>query len=383
VRIAHLADIHLTSRHNDAQETLDEQVERLLWIGDDAVKNGAEAILVAGDFFDRAHGSTPAERNAAIDVVVRWALRLPVVIVTGNHDAPGDLYFLAELSVDKSVRVFDRPNCIHGACGIVCLPWPRKANLVAQMGRVDRNEIDNVARAAVQAILGGFRARFDGSNEPRILLAHAELGAAYGGTHDYDDPGQPMVGRCDIELSAGDLLDTGADAILLGHIHRHQVINERIVYAGSVRQTTFGEDARKGYCLIDVERGEHPVIEHRVAPGRKLVTVEAEYLVEGIMVDKTPDQIPADAIVRVSYDVSESERGAAAEALAQYANVALEGRAVKFNPRVKAPSRVRSKEMSVATSNTERLEAWWRSREVGPPRADEIKSKLTQLEEGF
>jgi exonuclease SbcD len=384
MRIAHLADLHLTSRGDDSGETLEQQIGRLVWIGEDAIENGAEAILVAGDLFDRMHGSNPAERNAAVRVVRIWARALPVYIVYGNHDAPGDLDFLAHLDTKREVLVLDRPGCyFFGSGDLAVLPWPRKAQLVAQMGTADRGEIGNAARGAMRSILTGFRVRFEETRGPRIVLAHAELGAAYGGTGDYDDPGQPMAGRCDIELSESDLLESGADVVLLGHIHRHQVLGDgRIVYAGSPRQTRFGEDVKKGYCLVDVERGEQPVIEHRCAPGRQLVDlIVGEYPDGEIgLLDGTACPVPGDAIVRLGYDVREDSRKTMAERVARFATEHLPGRTARLDPRVVKNARVRSEDMAAATTNADRLKALWKARGQVPERADAILAKLAQLE---
>lgn len=385
MKIAHLADIHLTTRGNDSGETLDEQVARLTWIGEDAEERGAEAMLVAGDFFDRIHGSNPDERNAALQVVAGWADSMPVVIAYGNHDAPGDLDYLAKMRTRRQVSVYSRPGIwgkIDTDLAVACLPWPRKSQLVADMGSVDKNEIDNVAKAAMRSILAGFGAAFQRDARSCVLLAHAELGAAAAGTSDYDDPGQPMVGRCDIDLCEADLLASGADVICLGHIHRFQVIGDRIVYAGSPRQTTFGEDKKKGYCLIDVGRGRPPIIEHIQAPGRELVTLSAVIGEDGSVVSagsKWP--VPDSAIVRLRYDATESQHKMVDEAMRRYAEIDLKGRQVKMDPRIRATTRVRSESMSKASTNAQRLDAWWgEALDKAPPRCKQVLSKLSEIE---
>jgi DNA repair exonuclease SbcCD nuclease subunit len=365
--VAHVADLHIDERKGDSGESLDEQVERLLWIGDDAYKEGAGLVLVAGDVFD--HLSSPAERNAAIDVFTSWASRMPVICVYGNHDRPGDLDFLPWLRSKYPIRVFSRPDIAVGPVVVACLPWPRKSWLAA----AGVEDVNAAAVAGMRSILTGFAAQFRDLEAPRVLLAHAELGCAL------TDSGQPLVGRADLELSEADLLWSGADVVCLGHIHKHQVLaGGRIVYAGSPRQTTFGEDAQKGYCLIDLSDSP-PAIEHRRAPGRELVTVEARWDGEAMDFVVEAETLPRDAIVRVLAEFPEDARAKAAAQIESYVGW-LDGRTVKRDLRVLPTSRVRSEGIRLARTNADRVKAWWAASGETPDRAEAILEKLGEIE---
>jgi exonuclease SbcD len=372
--------MHLTERRGESGETLDEQVDRLIWIGEDAADEGAELMLVAGDIFDAA--STPAERNAMIGVVRRWSMsETQIVIVRGNHDRAGDLDYLQHLDTYEDVLVYGYPQTGkfgHGLLGAVVgiVPWPNKGMVVAQMG-ADKTAVDNTALAAMRSILLGFNQAFEQHDGPRILLGHLELGCALA------DGSQPMTGRCEIELGADDLLATGADYVALGHIHRRQTIGDRICYAGSPRQTTFGDpETDKGYALVDVERGRPPEIDYRVAPGRRLVTIDGEWCDDGLAWDRDPTQVPSDAIVRLKYTVDESNREAAAVSANTARDTLTETgtRKVKIDSRILPVTRVRSEAIAEASTTADRLRAWWATRGDQPPRAEQVLAKLGQLE---
>lgn len=372
--VAHVADLHLTERQAEGGPTLDEQIETLLWIGNDAAERGAEIILVAGDVFDRV--STPAERNAAIELFRTWAGRRPVVIVDGNHDRPGDTRFLIYLMAYEQIYVMDRPDVIFVSDALIaCLPWPRKARLIAEMGTTSNTTAHNAGVLALGNILSGFRARF--LSEParaHIVLAHCELGSAT------MDNGQPIAPRCDLEVSEGDLLDTGADYVALGHIHKHQIIKDRICYAGSPRPTRFGETGDKGYCLVRC--GDGPAeIEHIKAPYRELITIDAIYS-DGYLRAELPEHIRG-ASVRLVYCADETTREAAsAQAEIIKARLIDDGAgAVKVVAKIETVHRVRSDEICDARTNADRLGAYWRARGITPPRATEIKAKLQEIEE--
>ena len=375
MRIAHIADIHLTDRKGYNGMTLDEQVELLSWIGQHAYDRDARVMLVPGDIFD--HVSTPAMRNAAITVFARWAQHLPVMVVRGNHDRPGDLDFLGCLATKHTIAIHDVP-AIQEIKGlkIACLPWPAKGWLAGQLERDIGQDINQAAKAAMLAILRGFAAEFEGSTVPCVLLGHAELGGAS------MDNGQPLAPLADMPLAAGDLLDTGADYIALGHIHKHQIIDDRICYAGSTHQTSFGCTGSKGYCLVDVERGKEPVIIHVEAPSRRLITYEGSILSCGEMVFGASGSHLNDAI-RLVYECPEDMREKMRGQAETYKADLLEAGAhsVKIDARTTAVHRVRSDEIREAKTDEEKLKAWWASRDETPARERPILDKLAELGE--
>jgi exonuclease SbcD len=375
--ISHVADTHLSESRGDSGESLNEIIDRLIWCGEDARQADVEFMLVAGDVFNQA--SSPAERNAAIKIFTTWAEHFPVTVIYGNHDRQNDLDFLGKLRSRHQITVLDRPKLLTiNNLAVACLPWPKKAHLVSKLDA--GQDVSQVAIQAMRAILNGFAVDFQKTELPRVLLAHAELGIAV------TDNGQPLTGRADIELNDGDLLDTGADVVCLGHIHQHQVIQNKIVYAGSPRQCVFGENNKKGHCIIDVQRGKLPVIEHRKAPGRELITVDAEWednalSTEAGLLDKL-EAVQKGTIVRLKYHVPDGDRGQAAEQAERAKQRWLEAGAhsVTLDQRIEATYRVRSEAIREARTNEDRLDAWWGSIGQRPDREKQIKEKLGEIE---
>jgi len=388
--LAHVADLHITDRQGPGCLTLDEQVEHLTWIGEDMFDT--DVIVVAGDIFDGL--STPRERNAAIEVFTSWASRDSVIVVRGNHDRPEDLSFLRHLDTVHPIKVHDRPGFEETISGdvIACLPWPRKAQLVAALDGLKATEVDAAAVAGMRAILAGIRARFEQYTGARVILSHAELGAA---SMDND---QPLTGKCDIDLGAVDLLDTEADYISLGHIHKHQILESKICYSGSTHPTAFpavGQELRDyGYCLVEVERGEAPVIEHRKTPYREMVTIHAEWI--GTELTNTGDGIeeinelllhdhldlPVGSAVKLVYEAPSSAREQAREQADRSRDQLLHAGAssVIIEPRITQTHRVRSETIAKAQTNRDRIESLWGARDELPARAPEILTKLQTLE---
>jgi len=64
-----------------------------------------------------------------------------------------------------------------------------------------------------------------------------------------------MLGR-DHVLINSDVALPEFDYVALGHIHRHQILNENpmMVYSGSLQRIDFGEEKdQKGFCVIDLD----------------------------------------------------------------------------------------------------------------------------------
>lgn len=370
--IAATGDTHIDGR--DPHATLDEQVEWLCWIADDAAAHGAELLLHGGDVYERT--STPEERAAAATVFSHWCskMRLGVVVAKGNHDVPLDLDLLGRLRTSSPLFVCEEPARLHlEGVSVSVLPWPRRAWLAARMEANSRMDLSEAATAGLRAILAGFATGWRG-DVPRVVLSHAELGAAS------LDSGQPVAARCDVALSEADLLATGADLVALAHIHKSQTLGGgRIRYPGSPRATAFGQDDDpKGYSLVEVRRGETPVIAHRLSPARPLVTVDAEWNGAQLSWDRAPTDIPPDAAVRLRYEVPEDVRQTAA-ANAEAFSRAL-GDRVKIDARVTTVHRVRSEQIRTARTLSDRLEAYWASRGDRPQRAEHIVTRLGELE---
>ena len=186
-------------------------------------------------------------------------------------------------------------------------------------------------------------------------------------------------------LSEGDLLDINADAILLSHIHLHQVLGDgRIVYAGAPRPTRFGEESAKGYCLVGVERDRPPIIEHRRAPYRQLVTLRGEWS------DANPDVLcfpnattaARGSAFRLVYDTPQDKRGQA-DVIARAIRddlLASGAHSVRLDPRVTAIHRVRSETIREARTTADRVRALWAARGEEPSRAVQILEKLSGME---
>ena len=86
MKLIHAADIHLGRRRLDGRLPDSDFAAAFRYIADQAVATKADALLLAGDLFDRPQVEPPHLRQAQQILARLKASRIPVIAVAGNHD---------------------------------------------------------------------------------------------------------------------------------------------------------------------------------------------------------------------------------------------------------------------------------------------------------
>lgn len=253
MKIAFVTDSHWDS-HNRFAET----VRTHDFIAEDAARRGCSLTLLGGDLHERK--SVAEERNAVAAWLIRMAELGPVVGVYGNHECPLDLEIYTKLEAQNPIVFYERPAVYwHAGLAIACLPWPRPAHLLAELGPVSQETGNQAATNALRDILRGLGSEMDTAGvagaapRARIFLGHVMARGSRTST------GQEMLGM-PLELGLEDLALVRADAYLLGHIHlgpgnEWAIGDAPAFYGGSPRRCTFGEPEVKSYTVIEFEDG--------------------------------------------------------------------------------------------------------------------------------
>ena len=248
MRFLHLSDLHLGKRVNEFS-MLEDQAYILKEILNIIDEQKVEAVLIAGDVYDKVIPSAEAVRLLD-DFLTRIAAReLPVFLISGNHDSAERVAFGSRLMSSRQIYlspVFEsdvEPVTIsdrYGEINIYMLPFV-KPSLVK---RVYLEEEIITYQDAVNAAVQHMQIDTDKRN---VLLAHQFVtGAA----------------RCDSEeLSVGGVDDVdasvfdGFDYVALGHLHGPQKIGKETVrYSGTPLKYSFSEaNQKKAAVIVDVE----------------------------------------------------------------------------------------------------------------------------------
>ncbi len=289
MRFLHSADWHLGRVHHGAS-LLEDQAQVLGEFVRLAADLRPDAILLAGDIFDRS--VPPSEAVRLLDVVLTelvQGLRIPVVMIAGNHDGPDRLAFGASLLggaglvVRGVVESHVQPLVLHDAHGPVAihaLPYAEPGVVRAILGGTRQNEGDTADddtaapiidshQAALAAQLRAARAAHpEGARS--VVVAHAFV---LGGSESESE--RPLSVGASGAVSAA--LFDGFDYVALGHLHRPQQVGEaRIQYSGSLLKYSFSEaDHSKSVNLVELDAAGGATVE-RIAlkPRRDLRIVE-------------------------------------------------------------------------------------------------------------
>ncbi len=136
---------------------------------------------------------------------------------------------------------------------IISLPWVTRGRFLARnetAGKTPQQIFDEIGERLSRGLEDAIQETDPAL--PLIFTAHASVtGATYGSER------QVMLGQ-ELTLSPKLVNDPRFDYVALGHIHKHQSLNDRppVVYAGSIERIDFGEaNEKKGYVLAEIGKG--------------------------------------------------------------------------------------------------------------------------------
>ncbi|MFC7472852.1 exonuclease SbcCD subunit D [Dankookia sp. GCM10030260] len=251
MRLLHTADWHLGrtlgghSLRAEQEHLLGEEFPRLV------ADASPDAVLIAGDIFDRA--VPPAEAVELLDDILHRivvGLRIPVVMIPGNHDEARRLSFGARMFAAAGLHIGDSPlgrvvtlQDAHGPVAIVAAGYSTPLGLAQQAGAEAFADHD-AGFAWLAPQLHGLC----GDTARRVLVAHAfvaggavcdsERGISVGGT------GQITAARF-----------AGFHYVALGHLHRPQaMLDGRLRYSGSpLAYSTSEAGQAKQMLLVEID----------------------------------------------------------------------------------------------------------------------------------
>lgn len=380
----------LGDTHADETKRWDDHCRVMTWIAEDMRARGCDLTAHTGDVFEGPDVSSPRER----DFIDRWSLevasRRPCVFVAGNHDNRQDVVALGRLRGLHPIVAVDTP-AVHVLAGITIgmLPWPRKANLLASLGRpVSPAESSALASDALCAILRGLGDVMDEHTGPRLVACHAMI---RGARTDHD---QPLVGA-DMEIGYDDLARlTRAHFVACGHVHAQQewlVDGVPVVYTSAPRVCTFGQVGPKGYVVAAFDDDRLVGWERVATPYRQLLLTKATWVPREVGHGfEWEIPIPADHVrdaeLRVRYVVDADQQDGARRAADELRDHLLADGAidVKIEPQVRPVSRARAPEIAKATTNADQLREWLRVRAIAlePTREARVLGRLEEIEGG-
>ena len=257
----HVSDLHIGKRLC-GRPLIEDQRHVLREILDMAASADIDAVLVAGDLYDKSQPSGEAVELAGAFLTGLAELKKPAFIVSGNHDSPEQVAYCRDILAGADIHVSPalsdavKPVVLRdewGEVNVYLLPFVRPAQ--ARRAFPERaGEIGSYAdalRVCVEEM------KID-PQKRNVLVAHQFV---IGGEMVFTDSEDRMVGGVDaVPATVFEVFDY----VALGHLHAPQRAgSERIRYAGSPLKYSLSEEKQKKAALRVAlgAKGETPAIE--------------------------------------------------------------------------------------------------------------------------
>ena len=294
MRLLHTSDWHL-GRSLHRADLRDAQAAFLDGLVETCRSESVDAVLVAGDVYDRAVPSLDAVELCEQALVRLRETGARVVLISGNHDSPRRLGFGSRLvdaagvhlrtAVAGSATPVVLPDA-HGDVAVYAIPYlepdaVRHALPALPEGSTARGQAEVLARAMV-----GVRADLAARGAERsVVLAHAWVGSGLPSDSERDIGGVGGVPAA---------LFDGITYTALGHLHGPQVLADGLRYSGSPLAYSFSEAShRKGSWLVELDASGLGVVEHVPAPaGRRLSRLTGT--LDALMTSPSYDDVQGD-----------------------------------------------------------------------------------------
>ena len=249
MKFAHVADLHIGKRVHDFSMLEDQRyiLDQMLGI---FVEQKVDGVLIAGDVYDKTVPSAEAVQLFD-DFITRLAKkRIPVYMISGNHDSAERLSFGAKLFENSDIfisQVYDGEmkrialEDQYGPVYVYLLPFLKPATVRHALQRDDINTYEEGVVAALQ------ECKID-TAQRNVLVAHQFVTGA--GRSDSEEVSVGGLDNVDGEVFED------FDYVALGHIHRPQIVGrETLRYSGTPLKYSFSEvDHNKSVTIVELRK---------------------------------------------------------------------------------------------------------------------------------
>lgn len=275
MKLIHLSDLHIGKRVNE-YSMLEDQKEILIKIVNIIDEEKPDAVLIAGDVYDKS--IPPAEAVPVFDdFLVKLSKRnLQVFVISGNHDSAERIAFGGRLMEESGIHiapVYDgnvKPVTLEDEYGRLCvwmLPFVKPVH-VRKYFQEEAESISTYTDAVRTAI-----EHFDINTKDRnIMITHQFVTGA-----ERSESEEISVGGTDnVDVSVFDCFDYTA----LGHLHKPQNCkSEKVRYCGTPLKYSFSEAKdQKSVTVLELkQKGKLTVKTIPLVPHHDMVEIKGKY----------------------------------------------------------------------------------------------------------
>ncbi len=272
IKILHLSDIHMgsgfshgrTNPETGLNTRLEDFVKTLGRCIDRAIAEPVDLVLFGGDAFPDATPAPFVKQAFAQEFRRLVDAEIPTVLLVGNHDQYSQGQGGASLGIYRTLGVpgfvvgdrleTHRIQTQNGDVQVMTLPWLTRSMLLTrpETEGLSLSEVNDLLVERLKIAMEGLVRRLD-PDLPTVLLAHLMIDKASLGAERFLAVGKGF----NVPLSL--LIRPCFDYVALGHIHKHQNLNQSndppIIYPGSIERVDFSEEKEdKGFVLVELEK---------------------------------------------------------------------------------------------------------------------------------
>lgn len=326
MKILHTADWHIGQFKGPVVDGVNlrsqDTVKCLEYMVQVAIEEKPDIVCVSGDIFHQEQVGPVRysdEMITATNIITSLAHFSKYVIVmrgTPNHDGAAQFRVLERMLLNiRNVDVVTEPGVIKTPwADIACLPGFDKQEFRAKFPGLSADEENLAWTKYISDMVFALRAECE---KTPILMAHYTVPGCNmeSGQTSFFTNFEPVIPR-------ETLMAARYEAVLLGHIHRPQIIEgfDNVFYPGAINAMNFNDEGQdRGFWIHEFNEKGTLVKEHRyTTPYRQFQTITwdsdevGDYIREGIMYlhrTELPKKV-ADKIVRVRYSCTSEQKKA-------------------------------------------------------------------------
>jgi exonuclease SbcD len=274
MRLLHTSDWHL-GRTLHGESLLEPQAVFLDWLLAQAISQQADAVVVAGDVYDRAVPPLDAVRMLDRALTEFARAGIPMLITSGNHDSAVRLGFGSGLSEAAGIHLRTSPADLArplvltdgaGELAVYGIPYLLPDAVMAELG-ADRSH---------QSVLAAASALIHADAAERgiarvVIAAHAFVTGGEGSVPESSDSERDI--RVGGVAHAAASVFGAACYVALGHLHGQQLVGAgaggggTVRYCGSPLAFSFSESGhRKSVSMVDIGADGEVLVTPLVTP---------------------------------------------------------------------------------------------------------------------
>lgn len=326
MKILHTADWHIGQFKGPVVDgvnlRLQDTVKCLEYMVEVAQKEKPDIVCISGDIFHQEQIGPVRysdEMIIATDTITKLADIAKGVIVmrgTPNHDGSGQFRVLDRMFAKTShVHIITAPTVLHTPyTDIACIPGFDKQEFRAKFPGLSADEENLAWTKYISDMVFALRAECE---KTPILMAHYTVPGCNmeSGQTSFFTNFEPVIPR-------EALMAARYEAVLLGHIHRPQIIEgfDNVFYSGAINAMNFNDEGQdRGFWIHEFNEKGTLVKGHRyTTPYRQFRTITwdpdevGDYIREGAMyLHRTGiSEDVTDKIVRVRYSCTSEQKKA-------------------------------------------------------------------------